>query len=209
MENFDNNQPTEEQKIQTEESKPFFCSNCGARLNPDATFCHSCGQRCDGVLPKPISSQSVNGFSPDFYINSNSPLPLPGQTVSRKEFINLYARPEHKKNIKTVAIFCYVLVAINAVIAVLSNPLAMIDSLVLLAFALGMHIAKSKGCAIGIFVLGIVEIIMGLYYGTFPYMWLLAGILALTTFVKIDKDFKQFKKYLQDGMLTNDSQSFN
>lgn len=72
------------------------------------------------------------------------------------------------------------------------NPVGIIDALVLAGLALGMHLAKSKVCAILILILSVVEVVASIMYGAFPFWWLIAGISAVVTFSKIDKQYKQF-----------------
>lgn len=118
--------------------------------------------------------------------------PPAGQYVGRKEFIEKYAQPSLRKNIKSIAILCYVCAGLTFVMSIAVNPIGIIDALVLLGFALGMHIAKSKVCAILILVLSIIEVLLSLIVGAFPFWWLIAGISAVITFNKIEKQYKEF-----------------
>ena len=80
------------------------------------------------------------------------------------------------------------------IVSCLFNPFGIIDALILAAFALGMHLAKSKICAILILILSIVEVLLSLASGSFPFWWLIAGVSAVITFNKIDKQYKAFLK---------------
>ncbi len=119
-------------------------------------------------------------------------LPPPGCPVSRKEFIENYAQPSVKKDIKTIAIICYVCAGITFAFSCIINPAGIIDALVLAGLALGMHLGKSKVCAILILILSIVECVAGLMAGSVPFWWLIAGVYAVVTFNKVDKQYKQF-----------------
>ncbi len=119
-------------------------------------------------------------------------LPPPGYPVSRKEFIENYAQPSVKKDIKTIAVICYVCAGITFAFSCIINPAGIIDALALAGLALGMHLGKSKVCAVLIFILSIIECIVGIMVGSVPFWWLIAGIYAVVTFNKVDKQYKQF-----------------
>lgn len=120
-------------------------------------------------------------------------LPRSMGECSRKDFIEKYAEPSLKKNITSIAILCYVCAGVTFVASCLSNPWGIIDALVLAAFALGMHLAKSRACAISILILSIVEVVLSLAAaGSFPFWWLVAGISAVVTFAKIERQYKEF-----------------
>ena len=112
--------------------------------------------------------------------------------MSRKEFVERYAQPSLKTSITSIAILCYVCAGLTFLVSCLTNPFGIIDALLLAGLALGMHLAKSKVCAILILVLSIIEVIASLIVGAFPFLWLIAGISAVVTFSKIDKQYKQF-----------------
>lgn len=153
-----------------------FCTSCGSQMPEGTNFCSVCGQKRQEVY------QTTNEAS----------MPPCGSSVSRKEFINKYAQPSLRKNITSIAILCYVCAGVTFISACLLNPLGIIDALLLAGLALGMHIGKSKVCAILILVLSIIEVLVSLVSGTFPFWWLIAGISAVVTFNKIEKQYKQF-----------------
>lgn len=78
-------------------------------------------------------------------------------------------------------------------ISLLVSPFGLIDSVVFLALTLGMHLGKSKGCAIGMLVYAIFTVIAGLVaYGTFGgWLWIIAGVNALIVFNNADKRYKE------------------
>lgn len=138
-----------------------------------------------------VNTQPVQNDSSYTY-NTQQPLPPAGYSVSRKEFIEKYAQPSLKKNITSIAILCYVCAGLTFIVSCLIYPLGIIDAVVLTGFALGMHLGKSKVCAILILILSIIEVIMGIVIGSVPIWWLIAGISAVITFNKIDKQYKAF-----------------
>lgn len=176
--------------------------SCGSYVPNDANFCQVCGGS-DFVSesnqtpnqptfdqtwqsPVPQNQPKKKTYSPE------NPLPPSGYPVSRKDFIEKYAEPSLKKNITSIAILCYVCAGVTFVASCLSNPWGIIDAVVLAAFALGMHLAKSKACAILILILSIVEVLLSLPAGSFPFWWLFAGISAAVVFAKIEKQYREF-----------------
>lgn len=91
------------------------------------------------------------------------------------------------------AILCYVCAGITAISSLVFNPYGLIDAAILLGIALGMHLGKSRVCAILLLVFSIIECVVCLVLTySFPFWWLVAGISALVTFNKIEKQYKQF-----------------
>ena len=183
--------------VAAESSASVFCTNCGAKMTEDIALCPICGQRRPEQSVQGAFSQNPVPAQQDFsqgnpYAYAEGPAFPAGYQVSRKEFIEKYTQNSLRKDITGVAILCYVCAGINLISAFLLNPIGIIDSLLLAGLALGMHLAKSKVCAILILVLGIVEFVLSLIAGGFPYLWLIAGITAVVTFSKIDKQYKQF-----------------
>ncbi len=175
-----------------------FCISCGTEQPEGVDICISCGapiaQTQTQVPPaqfgnpnEPYVYNPESPFNPD-----GTPVPIPGQPVSRAEFINTYAPKSIKKDIVNIAVVCYVCAGATFLLSLFTNPWGIIDALVLLAPAIGMHIKKSRACAIAIFVISIIECIIGLLAGSVPYLWLIAGIFAFITFNKIEKKYKQF-----------------
>lgn len=198
---LNDNDRFEETCIMNEDNaKPpvVFCTACGTQMPEGTTFCSVCGQKrinsnVHGAVPQStMPNQQVFSQMSSFNNFDSTPLPPAGTPVSRKEFINKYAQPSLRKNITSIAILCYVCAGLTFIVSCLLNPFGIIDALALGGLALGMHLAKSKVCAILILVLSIIEVIMSLIVGMFPVWWLVAGILAVVTFSKIDKQYKQF-----------------
>lgn len=109
-----------------------------------------------------------------------------------KQYRKSYASDPLKKNIKTLSIVAYVLVGINLVIAVLANPWALIDTVLLLGLVLGVHLGRNKGCAIALLVYTIVNAIIGLVSsGTVSgWWWIFLAVSYLSTFKKMDAEYK-------------------
>ncbi|MBQ8831426.1 MAG: zinc-ribbon domain-containing protein [Oscillospiraceae bacterium] len=151
-----------------------FCTTCGAQLPDDATYCTSCG----ASLAAPVN-----------------------RNISFKEYIGTYAEPTLVKNIKSSAIVCYVCLAISLIFAILYNYLGLIDVVVLGGLTLGMHLGKSKACAIALLVCSILSTLIALVStGQFSgWLWIVASGWAVTSFSKLTKAYKAF----QAGEATN------
>lgn len=186
-------------QTQTSASGVFFCEKCGAELSGDIAFCTMCGEKVNSADTNVGSgiSNSNGGQAQVFQptpLNGipDTQLPPAGTKVSRKEFIEKYAQPSLKKDIRNIAILCYVCSGLTFVASCFFNTWGFIDAFILLAFALCMHIGKSKVFAILLLVFSIVEVLVSLISGSFPFWWLVAGVSAVITFSKIDKHYKSF-----------------
>lgn len=176
---------------------PVFCNGCGNQLPEGTQFCSVCGQKRPDAN---VGTANTSNVAPNqqtfqqssFNATNEISLQSAGHPVSRKEFINKYAQPSLRKNITSIAILCYVCAGLTFVVSCLLNPLGIIDALVLAGLALGMHLGKSKVCAILILILSIIEVLLSLVSGSFPFWWLIAGISAVMTFSKIEKQYKSF-----------------
>jgi len=153
-----------------------FCTNCGAQLSDETIFCTGCGQNTAEASPAATAT----------YVDRN---------ISFKEYMAKYADPAHLKNIKTSAIVCYICLGITVVFSILFNYFGLIDSVILGALTLGMHLGKSKGCAIALLVVSILSTLVALVStGSFSgWLWIVASITAVSAYSKISKAYKEFQ----------------
>lgn len=191
---------TNENKVKTAEAeKPVFCNECGSQLPQAAQFCPACGRKCAEIPMSNMSSGQQTAHTSfyqldQFDYNTENTLHPSGCSISRKEFIEKFALPSLRKEIKDIAILCYVCAGMTFAVSCFLNPRGIIDAVVLAVFALGMHLAKSKVCAYLILILSIVEVVLSLFAGSFPFWWLVAGISSVVVFNKIDRQYKEFLK---------------
>lgn len=145
-----------------------------------SNFCMVCGSKLefDGTCPRCALSAKAAALPQD---------------ITLQEYLKNYAGDVFAKGVKAAAILGYICVGINAVISVLLAPIGIIESLIFLALTLGMHLGKNKLCAIGMMAYAVFTVLMGLVlYGTFGgWLWLIAGITALLTFVNAEKRYKE------------------
>ena len=163
-----------------------YCRNCKAEVPADASSCANCGYSDFDEV-----EQEAYGAYEGFTGQTTKSMPQ-----NRKDFIDNYADPSLRKEIKNYAILCYVCAGLSMVVAIAFNFLGIIDALILLGLSLGMHLGRSKVCAVLILVMGAVSMIVNLIVSGQIAGWLvlLAGIFAVKVFNKADK---QYKAYLE------------
>lgn len=115
--------------------------------------------------------------------------------VSFRKFVNEIGDPKIKKEMNSVGIIGYILAAINLLISIVSMNLNGIVDVVLIAgFSLGIHIGKSRICAILLLIYGAINfIVMTAQYGRPAGYWgLILGICAIREFYKAHKQYKEY-----------------
>ena len=112
--------------------------------------------------------------------------------TSKKEYYKKYAGESFYMNLRVMAIFGYILCGISLV-SLLINPLALVDLFICLGLVLGMHLGRSKGCAIGITIYAAVNtVVMLIMTGTLGgWAWLIVGIYSLIIFNNADKRYRK------------------
>lgn len=189
-----------------QQTNELRCRQCGMRMAPGVKFCSVCGTPASAPAPNPAAAPGYNA-APGYAPAGNgatppvptwqptpqaNPLPV-GQHVSKGEFRKSYASEHLRKQIRNIAIFGYVLCGLLAVMGIFLNWLSLIDAVIYLALNLGMHLGKSKGCAIAILAYGVVGLVASLIAsGSIGgWGWIIIGIVALNTFKKIDEEYAQ------------------
>ncbi|MBQ9148698.1 MAG: hypothetical protein IJX69_03935 [Oscillospiraceae bacterium] len=124
-------------------------------------------------------------------VDDYKPIPV-GQVVSMGEYRRHYTPKSFRKQVRTTCIVGYVFTGINLIMAIAFNPFVFIDVVILLGLLLGIHLGKSKGCAIGMIVYSTISMILSLAQGTFGgWLWLAVGVGMLITFNKVDQHYKE------------------
>ena len=188
----------------------MFCDKCGKELNSGDAFCTECGTAVSrqDTVEQPDANQDVQSQGTYFStIQAEGPVNGPTigiptdidrKSVSKKDFINKYASPVFKKNINSISIACYALSAFSVIVNLVmgSDLYFLIDTVIVLAVVLGMHLGKSKLCAILLLIISIAECIFTtIAYGRLAgWWWIVISIYAVSYFRKIDKEYKEFIK---------------
>lgn len=115
-------------------------------------------------------------------------------TVTFKEYIDRFADPKIRKEINSIGIIGYVLAGINLLAAVFTNIFILLDVLLILGLSLGIHIGKSRICAILLCAYGAYNVIFAIIQTGKPagYLILLLGICAVIQFHKARKQYTAF-----------------
>jgi len=168
-----------------------YCAHCGESLVPGSKFCSGCG--------RPVGQNTASNRNTDSWNNSYQPpveiqppyQELVAQSMTKKEFRKSCTNEKYRKELKSSAIAMYILTAINVLVAIGTNPAALIDAAIYLALALGMHLGKSKACAVGVLIYAIFCIVVTLATtGNFGgWLWILAAISGIKAFGAADKEY--------------------
>ncbi len=117
--------------------------------------------------------------------------------ISKKEYIEKYAPANLKKNINSTAYLLYGLsvfsLILNFVLAGFSW-ITLVEISVLVGLIVGMHIGKSKICAILLVVVSIAGTVITLILSgqVTGWWWIIASIYAVSCFNKLDKEYNSF-----------------
>ncbi len=119
----------------------------------------------------------------------------PAVLPSKKEYLRHHAPESFYTNIRINSIIAYVLCGIAGFSALL-NPFGWIDVAIYLGLTLGMHLKKSKGCAVGILVYAIFGTVVNLIVNhmLMGWAWLVIGIYSVIVFNNAEKRYKELKK---------------
>ena len=113
---------------------------------------------------------------------------------TRKEYRKKYA-PEHlRKNVQALAVMGYVLSAANLAVGIWNgNWILAAVAVVLLAMNVGLHLNKSKVCAIGILVCACAQLLLASYIGSSPtsWGWIALGVCCVNPIKEMDKAFEK------------------
>lgn len=167
-----------EPDVQEEAEAPKrYCRHCGAPMTPGGAFCPGCG----------MSAQE-----------SAAPAQQLPEGITKKEFIKHYAGDAFARQLRGAAILGYICAGLNAAVSMLSLlngtlPLGLVDSVIMLGLTLGMHLGKSKVCAILMLIYAVFTVVVGLVLsGTFSgWLWIVAGVYAVITFANVTKRYKK------------------
>lgn len=116
--------------------------------------------------------------------------------LSKREFYKKYATKKDKSNIKGAAIFAYICAGANLGLGLLQQNYSVIIDVALIAgLGLGVHLLRSRVCAILLLLYSFVNSIFGLLSaGTLQGWWLiLAGFMAVQATFHFHKAYRLFR----------------
>lgn len=189
-----------------------ICPFCGAELQVPDHQTEGFGQVKDENVPPddqkftpPVQNYEApgqNDYAQQQYYSysqsgSNIPYDLDRKTVSKKEYINKYATAALRKNINSTAYLLYGLSVFSLILNFVMagfNWIILAEIGVLAALIVGMHIGKSKICAILLLIASIAETVLALVLSGQPagWWWIIASIYAISCFNKLDKEYNSF-----------------
>ena len=154
-------------------------SNCGTELDSQAVVCPFCGQ----AVPEESRMQGQQA----------------GKKLTKKEFLDLPEMKNCKSNITSCGIALYILGVLNIVVQIVMKMLPL-DGIFMILFGLGVHLGKSRVCALLCAAFGAVNMIYirvttGRNGG---WLILMAGIYAVTYTFRFHSAWNKYKK---DGKL--------
>lgn len=155
------------------------CDKCGTELESNALVCPFCGQAVSDETRLQEQYGNVK--------------------LTKKEFLNLPAMKSCKSNINACGIALYIIGAINIVLQIAMGSLP-IDGICLVLLGLGIHLGKSRVCAILCTAFGGFNVLyMIMTTGRIGGWWsLLVGIYAI---IYTFRYHSAWNKYQKDGTL--------
>lgn len=197
----------------------MICQSCGRANELGAKFCKSCGaplesnetaqqnniyQQGAAYQSEPAYQQN-NGYQQN---NPNNQYGMPesmysGTTrMTKKEFNECANIKTITKNITASAIIAYVIGVVTFIVNVVlaGNAAGILDVLIVVGLGLGVHLAKSRVCAVIIAAYSIFNCIYMLMLTGRPGGWLIivCGVYAVIYTFKYQK---AWKKYQQTGQI--------
>ena len=155
------------------------CSKCGAVLENDALVCPTCGQ----AVSDEARIQAQAGGGP----------------LTKKDFLKLPAMKSCKSNINVCGVLLYIFGAINIGLAVYMGTFP-IDGIILFLLGLGIHLGKSRVCALICAAYSVFNVIyMFATTGTAGGWWIL--IIGFDAVYYTFKYHSAWNKYKKNGIL--------
>lgn len=155
------------------------CTKCGAELENNALVCPTCGQAVSDE--ERIQAQAG------------------GEPLTKKDFFRLPAMKSCKSNIISCGVLLYVLGGINFALQIYLGSFP-IDGILLVLLGLGIHLGKSRVCALICAAYSISNMLYMMFMTEKVTGWLIIviGIDAVTYTFKYQS---AWNKYKQDGTL--------
>ncbi len=182
----------------------MICQSCGRANEQGARFCKSCGapleSNVDAQQNNAAGYQQNNMGFQQYDMSGNMNV---GTTRMTKEEFNQCANIKPiTKNITIAAIITYVVGVISLITNVIlgGNIFGLVDVIIVIGLGAGIHIAKSRACAVVLLVYSVVNMIYMLLLAGMPGGWLIlvCGIYAAIYTFKYQN---AWQRYQQTGKL--------
>ena len=171
----------------------MICKSCGRANELGARFCKSCG----APLESDESMQQNNTNQSENVCQQNNQYVMPesmysGTTrMTKKEFNECANIKSITKNITAAAI-------INVVMA--GNIAGLVDVMIVVGLGLGIHLAKSRACAVIITAYSIINFIYVILLSGMPGGWLII-VCGVYSIIYTFKYQNAWNKYQQTGQI--------
>lgn len=166
------------------------CKSCGAQLQSGDRFCQFCG--------RPVESADTQEMA-DSRIQEPEMEPVDVVKVldmSKEEYRTVCKNKKYLKQINTAAIICYVCAGINLLLGILGGSIfPLIDVVISVPLAILLQKKKNKGIAVALLVYGVATVLLNLVMNgqIAGWLWLVAGISAVSAFNICDKEYEEIK----------------
>lgn len=155
------------------------CSKCGTEFESNTLVCPFCGQ----VVSDEDRVKEQYG----------------DKQLTKKEFLDLPAMKSSKSNIVTCGIVLYILGVINIGLQIFAGSFPL-DGILIILFGLGIHLGKSRVCAILCTAYGVFNVVyMIATTGRVAGWWIL--LIAIYAVIYTFKFHSAWSKYQKDGTL--------
>ncbi len=173
------------------------CKYCGALLQRGDRFCASCGQPV--ARTEFANTQDMVGS----WVQEQETEPedvVRVLDISKEAYRTVCKNKKYLNQIKSAAIICYICAGINLLLAFIGGSiLPLIDVAISVPLAILLQKKKSKGIAIALLVYGVSVVLINLVLNgqIAGWLWLAAGISAVTAFNLCDKEYEELKRSQQ------------
>jgi hypothetical protein len=119
----------------------------------------------------------------------------PRPIMTRAEFYKVNAPKTVKNNIIAAGVIAYISAAITLIFAVVNDPYTLIDFLLVLGLGLGVHLGKSRACAVILMVYAAINTVLllvttGSVSGLLIIIGGICGIVGTFSFAKAWEQYK-------------------
>lgn len=179
------------------------CPNCGAPMgmNPNGMNQPPMGMNPGGMYQGPMGMNPGGMNQPPMGMNPGGMYQGP-MGMTKKQFYNHPAMKTIKTNIISCGVIGYVLTGLNLLMAFLlpSSGANLLDTLLILGLSLGLHLGKSRVCAILMAVYGMYNIIIALIVFHRLSGWLIP-VMGIYACIYTFKFHNAWKKYQVTGQI--------
>lgn len=185
-----------------------FCKSCGAPLESNETVQQNNAYQPNAPYQPNNGYQSNNGYPSNNGYQQGNQYGMPesmysGTTrMTKKEFDECANIKILTKNITAAAVIAYVIGAITFIVNVImaGNIAGILDVLIVVGLGLGIHLAKSRVCAVIITAYSIFNLIYMLLLTGAPGGWLII-VCGVYSIIYTFKYQKAWNKYQQTGQI--------